>query len=170
MQGMGFWTRPLAFLERCRARYGKRFTLRIPISPPFVIVTDPDDVKQVFTAPPEVLHPGQGAKVLEPIVGGNSVLLLDEDAHMSQRKLMLPAFHGERMQRYGELMADIAAREIATWPAGEQQHRHARMHVEQAVRHPRAVADLLDEARIERWKIHPAAMRERVPSINRRRR
>src|SRR5688500_17811365 len=99
MQGIGFWNRPLGFLERCRARYGKRFTIRLPLAPPFVMLADPADIKDVFTAPADVLHPGQGARVLEPVVGTNSVLLLDEAAHMEQRKLMLPAFHGERMER-----------------------------------------------------------------------
>ena len=95
LQSMGFWTRPLAFLEGCRACYGSRFTLRLLASPPFVILSDPDEIKQVFTAPPDVLHPGEGARVLAPVVGQNSVILLDEDAHMEQRKLILPAFHGE---------------------------------------------------------------------------
>jgi cytochrome P450 family 135 len=118
LQMVGFWTRPLAFMDRCRERYGKRFTIRLPFTPPFVMLTDPDEVKQVFTAPPDVLHPGEGAKVLEPIVGRNSVILLDEDAHMEQRKLLLPPFHGERMQAYRETMRGIAAREIETWPTG----------------------------------------------------
>ncbi len=109
---MGFWTRPLAFLERCRDRYGKRFTVKLPATPPFVMVTDPDEVKQVFTAPPDVLRPGQGAQVLEPLVGRNSVLLLDEAAHMEQRKLMLPAFHGERMERLTGLMEEVTAEEV----------------------------------------------------------
>jgi len=113
---MGFWTRPLAFLERCRARYGSRFTLRLLGSPPFVILSDPDEIKQVFTAPPDVLHPGEGARVLAPVVGQNSVILLDEDAHMEQRKLMLPAFHGERIERLSDLVADVAEREVAGWP------------------------------------------------------
>ncbi len=64
IQSIGFWTRPLAFLERCRARYGKRFTIRLPLAPPFVMISDPEEVKQVFTAPPDVLHPGEGAQVL----------------------------------------------------------------------------------------------------------
>ena len=54
------------------------------------MITEPDQVKQIYTAPADVLHPGEGARVLRPIVGSNSVLLLDEDAHMEQRKLMLP--------------------------------------------------------------------------------
>ncbi|HKO27407.1 MAG TPA: cytochrome P450 [Solirubrobacteraceae bacterium] len=116
VQSVAFWTRPLAFLERCRARYGSRFTLRLLTAPPFVILTDPDEIKQVFTAPADVLHPGEGARVLEPVVGQNSVILLDEGAHMEQRKLMLPAFHGERVARMSDLVASVAEREVAGWP------------------------------------------------------
>jgi cytochrome P450 len=119
IQSIGFWTRPLGFLERCRARYGKRFTIRLPLAPPFVMISDPGEVKQVFTAAPDVLHPGEGARVLEPVVGANSVILLDEAAHMEQRKLILPAFHGEKMERLSELIAEVAEREIASWPRGE---------------------------------------------------
>jgi cytochrome P450 len=119
VQGIGLWKRPLAFLERCRARYGKRFTVRFPAAPRFVILSDPGEIKEVFTAPPDVLHPGEGARVLEPLVGKNSVILLDEAAHMEQRKLVLPAFHGERMERLGGLMAEVAEREVASWPRSE---------------------------------------------------
>jgi len=118
-QGVGMWTRPLASLERCRARYGNRFTVRFPFTPPFVIIADPEQVKQIYTAPPDVLHPGAGARVLEPVVGKNSVILLDGDAHMEQRKLILPAFHGERMERLTGLVRDVTEREIASWGAGE---------------------------------------------------
>jgi cytochrome P450 len=115
IQGIGIWSRPYAFLERCRARYGKRFTIRFPFSPPFVLISEPDQVKEVFTAPPEVLHPGEGSRVLEPLVGRNSVILLDEDPHMEQRKLMLPAFHGERMERLADLVTEVSEQEIARW-------------------------------------------------------
>jgi cytochrome P450 len=127
VQGIGFWTRPLAFFERCRERYGKRFTIRLPLAPPFVMICDPAAVKQIYTAPPEVLHPGEGAKVLEPVVGANSVILLDEAAHMEQRKLMLPAFHGEKMERLRGLVAEVAEREVESWPRGEPIELHPRM-------------------------------------------
>ncbi len=81
-----------------------------------MILSDPDEIKQVFTAPANVLHPGEGARVLAPVVGQNSVILLDEDAHMEQRKLMLPAFHGERIDRLGDLVAAVAEREVDRWP------------------------------------------------------
>ncbi len=126
-QFAGFWLRPLAFLERCRERYGKRFTIRLPATPPFVMLSDPDELKAVFTAPPDVLRPGEGARVLEPLVGTNSVLLLDEGAHMEQRKLMLPAFHGERMERLTGLMEEVAAEEVAALPRGVPVELHPRM-------------------------------------------
>jgi cytochrome P450 len=112
VQTARWWTRPVPFFERSRARYGRRFTVRLLALPPFVMLTDPEDVKQVFTAPAEVLHPGSGARILEPLIGRNSVILLDEDAHLAQRRLMLPAFHGEQVARLAEVMADVSAAEV----------------------------------------------------------
>ncbi len=114
----------MPWFERCRARYGRRFTIRMLSLPPFVHLSDPDEVKQVFTSPPEVLHPGEGARILEPIVGQNSVILLDEGAHLSQRKLMLPAFHGEKMQRLTGLLEEVTEREVAGWPTGDMAPLH----------------------------------------------
>jgi cytochrome P450 len=127
IQSIGFWTRPFAFLRQCRERYGKRFTIKLPLSPPFVMLTDPAEIKQVFTAPPDVLRPGEGARVLEPIVGTNSVLLLDESAHMGQRKLLLPAFHGERMERLESLMGEVTEEELAGLPRDAAIELHPRM-------------------------------------------
>ncbi len=119
LQTLGWWARPVAYLERCRARHGKRFTIRLLGTPPFVMLSDADEVKELFTAPPETLHPGEGARILEPVVGRNSVILLDERDHLEQRKLMLPAFHGEKMQRLSGLLTEVAEREVASWPRRE---------------------------------------------------
>ena len=124
LQMVGFWTRPLAFLERCRARYGPRFTIRLPFSPPFVMLTSPEEIKQVFTAPADVLHPGSGARVLEPVVGPKSVILLDGGAHMEQRRLMLPAFHGERIERLEAMVEDVTERTVASWPSDAPLNMH----------------------------------------------
>ncbi len=127
IQTIAHWSRPIPFLERCRARYGRRFTIRLLATPPFVMISDPEEIKQVFTAPPEVLHPGAGARVLEPIVGRHSVILLDEAEHLEQRKLILGAFHGERMQRLKGVMEEVAATEIERWPRGESAPLHPRL-------------------------------------------
>jgi cytochrome P450 len=127
VQTLAWWTRTVPLFERCRARYGKRFTLRLLQSPPFVHLSDPAEVKEVFRAPPDVLHPGEGAQALEPVVGANSVILLDESAHLSQRKLMLPAFHGERMEALTGVLEEVTEREVAAWPLGEPFELHPRL-------------------------------------------
>jgi cytochrome P450 len=128
IQSMGWWSRPIPFLERCRARYGRRFTLKLAGGAgTFVMHSDPAHIREIFTAPPEVLHPGEGARILEPVVGPNSVILLDESSHMEQRKLMLPAFHGERMEALTGLLEEVAARELARWPTGEPVALHPRL-------------------------------------------
>ena len=45
-----------------------------PLAAPFVLLWDPDDIKELFTAPPDAVHPGEGARVLEPLIGRNSVI------------------------------------------------------------------------------------------------
>jgi cytochrome P450 len=127
LQTIGWWSRPTAYLERCRARYGKRFTVRLFGPPPFVILSDPDEIKQMFLAPPDVLYPGEGAQILEPVLGPNSVILLDEGPHLRQRKLLLPAFHGEKMQRLSGLMSELAEREVASWPLEQPVALHPRL-------------------------------------------
>jgi cytochrome P450 len=127
LQSIGWWTRPTAYLERARARYGKRFTTRLFGAAPFVVHSDPEHVREIFTAPPDVLHPGEGARVLEPVVGSKSVILLDERAHLEQRKLMLPAFHGERMEALTGLLEAVTEQEVERWPTGEPIALHPRL-------------------------------------------
>jgi cytochrome P450 len=127
LQTIGWWNRPTAYLERCRARYGRRFTMRLIGQARLVVLSDPDEIKQMFLAPPDVLHPGEGARLLEPVVGPNSVILLDEGPHLRQRKLLLPAFHGEKMQRLSGLMSELAEREVASWPLDQPVALHARL-------------------------------------------
>jgi cytochrome P450 len=127
MQTVAWWSRPVPFLERARAAYGKTFTVRLLGQSPFVMISDPADLKQVFTAPPDVLHPGEGATVLEPVVGANSILLLDEDRHLTQRKLVLPAFHGDRMEALRGVVTEVTEAEIERWPTGERMPLHPRV-------------------------------------------
>ena len=113
------WSRQAQwFLEQSRARFGPMFSLKIAYEGDWVMLADPELVKQVFTGDPKIFHAGEGNQILRPILGDNSVLVLDEKEHIGQRRLLLPPFHGERMQAYGEKMTEIAAREIESWPTG----------------------------------------------------
>ena len=55
------------------------------------------------------------------------MILLDEGAHLEQRKLLLPAFHGERMQRMAGLMAELTERELDSWPLEQPVALHPRL-------------------------------------------
>jgi len=110
--------RPLAFLKSLQEEHGDMFTIHLLNEDPWVMVSDPELVKQIFRAPADVLHAGEPKRILEPIVGPHSVLLLDESRHMRQRRLLLPPFHGDRMTRYGETMREAAEAELERWPMG----------------------------------------------------
>jgi cytochrome P450 family 135 len=122
-----WWRRPLKTLEECHARYGDMFTFRMAHEGTWVFVSDPEAIKQVFTGDPRLLHAGEANIALLPVLGEHSVLLLDEPAHMKERKLMLPPFHGKRMQAYGEVMAQVAAEEIDRWPTDRPVQMRPRM-------------------------------------------
>ena len=123
-----FWARWAQWtLSQCAARFGETFTLRILHEGTWVVLSNPEHVKQVFTGDPRVFHAGEANRILLPVLGEHSVLLLDEAAHIEQRKLLLPPFHGKRMQAYAELMAEIAGDEIDRWPTGEPYRLRPRM-------------------------------------------
>jgi cytochrome P450 family 135 len=118
VQAVGWTQRPLPWLERCRRRYGDIFTLRIRHYGDWVILSDPEDVKKVFTAGSAV-GVDTANPLLGPLLGPRSVMLLEEPEHMVRRKLMLPSFHGQAVQADAAMMAEVAGQEIARWPVGE---------------------------------------------------
>src|SRR3954471_8021486 len=122
-----WWRKPLQTLDYCQARYGDMFTYRLPYEGRWVFVSDPEAIKQVFTGDPRLLHAGEANIVLLPVLGEHSVLLLDEPEHMAQRKLMLPPFHGKRMQAYERIMSEAAREEIERWPTDRPVEMRPRM-------------------------------------------
>jgi cytochrome P450 len=111
--------RPTAFLRRCRARHGAAFTVRVAwADAPMVLVSEPDDVRRVFTAPEGALLGGSSSTVLEPFAGPASILLLDGPEHLRQRRLMLPPFHGDALQAARGTIAELARAEVAAWAPG----------------------------------------------------
>src|SRR3954451_13239029 len=112
--------RTIPFLEWCHRRLGDCFAVWMPPWGRLVYIADPDEIKRVFTGDPKQFHAGEAnALVLERVLGSHSLLVLDEDEHLAERKRLLPHFHGESVRRYAETMAQGAAAEIETWPAGK---------------------------------------------------
>jgi cytochrome P450 family 135 len=112
------WVRsPLPFLDECHARYGDVFTIRWTKAPPMVMLAGPDAVREVFTGDHHELRSGEANTALQATLGRQSLLVLDGDQHLRERRLMLPPFHGERMRAYRDTIASVAGRELASWPA-----------------------------------------------------
>jgi cytochrome P450 len=104
-------------IEKLHREHGDVFTIRFERRT-WHIVAHPDAVREVFTAPPDVLHAGEANEILKPSLGRHSVLLLDEKPHLRQRKLLLPAFHGERLQAQREAMERAAVAQVRRMPPG----------------------------------------------------
>jgi cytochrome P450 len=100
-------------------RYGELWTMRIPIHPTgFVVTCHPDHMASLMTATPADAPSLTGESPLRPLLGPNSVLTSIGARHMRQRKLLLPSFHGEAIQRYVEMIGTVADEEIDSWPIG----------------------------------------------------
>ena len=128
LQTLGYTFWPIAFFDWCLKRYGDPFTVSLPGFGDYVMLTAPELIKQVFTGDPELLYAGKANEVLKPVVGPNSLLLLDGKAHLRQRRLLLPPLHGERMQAYGKLMVAIASESVSRMPVGARFALHPHMH------------------------------------------
>ncbi len=153
LQALRYARAPLDFLTGLQRRHGDIFTVRFPFFGELVYVTRPDLVKQVFTGSADQFHAGEAnATVLEPALGPNSVLTLDEAAHMRQRKLLLPPFHGERIEAYGELIRAATTREMESWPVGEPFALRAHTQRITLAVIMRAVFGVHDEERLDRFE------------------
>jgi cytochrome P450 len=117
VQTVGMLTRQRPFLERNRRRYGPIFTVNMAGLGRLVVVSEPELIKQVFMADPKTLHAGSQSP-LRRVLGNNSLLGIDEEHHMEQRKLLLPPFKGQRMRAYEPQIEAIAREQIALWPEG----------------------------------------------------
>jgi cytochrome P450 len=103
-------------LRELQKQLGDVFCIRVLSHPPVVVMADPEHVREVFSGSPDDLYSGQSSRLIESVVGKNSLLLLDGPRHLRERRLLLPPFHGERMWAYGEVMREISERTIAGWP------------------------------------------------------
>jgi cytochrome P450 len=128
VQTVRFLFDQVRFVDECIRRFGDCFTIRLIGGPPMVVFTHPDPIRDIYTAEPEVLSYGETtADLLGPILGANSLLVLDGPRHHRQRRLLLPPFHGDRLHAYGRLMQQITADAIGRWPTGRVFPVHTEM-------------------------------------------
>ncbi|MGK2955761.1 MAG: cytochrome P450 [Solirubrobacterales bacterium] len=152
VQTMRWIVRPIPFMQQARREYGEAFSVTfMGFSAPMVMVSDPELVKSVYSNPANSL-PASRIALLEPVLGSKSVLVLDGEEHLARRKLMLPAFHGERMRSYQEVMEEAIDREIESWPIDTAFPIHARMQSVTLEVILRAVFGVTDAERLSRLR------------------
>ena len=95
---------PLGLLDECHRRYGDAFTLHVAGNGRFVMLSDPETVRDVFRGDPDVLHSGEANSLFTATVGRHSVLVLDGAAHARQRRVVVPPLKGERMRAFFDAM------------------------------------------------------------------
>jgi cytochrome P450 len=150
--------RPISFMESCRRRFGDAFSVTfLGFQTPMVMLSDPAAIQALYTNPRHDLPPGRTVALL-PIMGPRSVLLLEGQEHLARRKVMLPPFHGERMQAYEKTVREIAVSEIESWEPGAEVTLHPRMQAVTLEVILRAVFGVTDERRRER-------LRELLPQL-----
>ena len=103
-------------IKKWQRRYGDTFSVRMPGFGLMVLVSTPDQVKQVYTAKADVLHGGKNP--LGEILGPGSLFSMDEEQHLKERRMLLPPFHGERMRSYETIIEEEALRAMDSWPEG----------------------------------------------------
>jgi cytochrome P450 len=115
------------WLPKLRRQYGDIVQLRLFPDRSVVMLSDIEHIKAVFAGPVSTFHAGEGNVVLKPVMGEHSVLITDEDVHLRVRKLLMPAFHGAALRGYRDMITELAAEEVARWPAGTPFRSHDRM-------------------------------------------
>jgi cytochrome P450 len=122
-----FLRNPLRFLDRCAQRFGDWFSVRVPGVTTFVFTSEPAAIRDVFIGDPEILQAGEANRPLGAFMGERSVLFLDGAAHLKERRLVTPAFHGERMRNYTDTIRAAAVRAIESWQIGIEFPIHPEM-------------------------------------------
>jgi cytochrome P450 family 135 len=145
--------RPITFMESCRRRYGEMFGVRfLGFDTPMVMLSNPEAIQALYSEPRHGLPPGRSIALM-PVMGPRSVLLLEGAEHLARRKLMLPPFHGERMQAYEPIVREIAEAEIDRWPEHGEFALHPRMQAVTLEVILRAVFGVTDTERRERLRV-----------------
>ncbi len=116
LQTVGGQRWPFAYLEYCRARIGKQFTLYPIDMPPIVFLSNPTDIRELLAGDPADLHPGAGAHTISPLIGDRSFMLLEEDEHICGRRAITPAFHQRMVPHHTSLLTEMVEQEIWRWP------------------------------------------------------
>ncbi|MFM7601514.1 MAG: cytochrome P450 [Pseudanabaena sp.] len=103
---------PVGYMETSARKYPDIFSAKIiGFGDSIVFVNEPQAIQQILTNDRKQFSaPGELNGILKPIIGDASVIMLGGDRHKKRRQLVMPSFHGSRMQNYGQLIFEITTK------------------------------------------------------------
>ncbi|MFN6569760.1 cytochrome P450 [Dendronalium sp. ChiSLP03b] len=109
---------PIGFQHKYSQKYGDIFTMRLSGLGSYVIIGNPQAIQEIFSQDSK-FDVGRANRLAEPLIGQNSLMLMDGDRHRRERKLLMPSFHGERLQAYAKQICLITENLTSQWQIGE---------------------------------------------------
>jgi cytochrome P450 len=158
VQSLQWFRDPVGFLRRNNARRGSLFSVRLGALSRCTVIADPATAWEVLTGDPELMRMGSTNGIFRPVLGDRSLFLLDGPEHRRHRRLIMPAFHRGAVGSYGDLVAELTARDVAGWPVGTTFSIQERMRTITLTMILRAVLGVVDDSRDRR-------LRERIHEL-----
>ncbi|AFZ45049.1 cytochrome P450 [Halothece sp. PCC 7418] len=114
---------PVRYMSKNFQKYGDLFQAYVSwgSSDPLLMVSEPKAMQYMLThdTTKQLTAPGDVNSILEPLIGRQNLILLSGKEHRRRRQLVMPPFHGERLQAYGEIIQQITQQVIAEWSTEE---------------------------------------------------
>jgi cytochrome P450 len=119
-QALRWVGRPYEFMRECARDFGDVFSLQLGANANYVVVSRPEAIRAIFTADAEVLRVGSGNAVLKPFLGPGSLLVLEGERHLRERRLIMPAFHNKAIAKHGEIIREALLGATSEWREGHE--------------------------------------------------
>jgi len=107
---------PLRFLQNLTHRYGDFVTFRI-LNTQMFFAHHPEYIRDVLVTQNSNFAKGRALQKARRILG-DGLLTSEGEMHHAQRRLVLPAFHRQRIASYGSVMVEHATRTAEHWQDG----------------------------------------------------
>ncbi len=117
---------PVGYMETWVQKYPDIFTSEIfGFGNSILFVNEPQAIQQILTNDRKQFSaPGELNAILTPVLGDSGVIMLGGDRHRKRRQLVMPSFHGSRMQNYGQLVFEITTKVFDKLLANRKESQH----------------------------------------------
>ncbi len=112
---------PVGYMDSAAKQYPDIFNAEIiGFGNKVVFVSHPQAIQEILTNDRKKFAAlGENNRILQPLLGDSSSIMLSGNAHKQRRQLVMPSFHGERMRAYGQIISQATTEVLDRLPVGE---------------------------------------------------